>query len=315
MMKVSVVIPVYNVERYLSRCLDSVLHQTYHNIEIVMVDDASSDGSMAIAEQYQKQYRNIVLVKHEMNQGLMMTRRDGYLAAIGELTMFLDSDDVLPKYAVEKLVNKQVETNADIVMGDLMKYYVKGTTERVVGSLDLNRDATKVEVLSALIELRVAHSLCGKLYKTDLFHKGDLKAFDLLTIAEDGCLFYQLVAKAEKIVFLHDVVYDYYENKASSSLHAYGIKQVENIIIAYKVIASICKPYVLLHDKLEYRLTKVMIALYFERISIRKVRELLRKHEMLSYGSFKKACKILKWKDYWFCMKRFMYVRTVLKNK
>lgn len=314
MMKVSVIIPVYNVECYLERCLDSVRHQTYHDIEIVMVDDASSDGSMAIAEQYQKQYRNIVLVKHERNQGLMMTRRDGYLVATGELVMFLDSDDALPKDAVEKLVNKQVETNADIVMGDLMKYYVNGTIERVVGSLDLDRDATKVEVLSALIELRVSHSLCGKLYKIDLFHKRDLKTFDSLTIAEDGCLFYQLVAKAEKIASLYDVVYNYYENKASSSLHAYGVKQVENIIVAYQVIASICKPYAMLHDKLEYRLTKVMFALYFERISIRKVRELLRKHEMLNYGSLKNACKILKWKDYWFCMKRFIYVRTMLKK-
>lgn len=311
-MKVSVIIPVYNVEHYLARCLDSVLHQTYYDIEIIMVDDASSDGSMAIAEQYQKQYRNIVLVKHKRNQGLMMTRRDGYLVATGEWIMFLDSDDALPKDAVEKLVNKQVETNADIVMGDLMKYYVDGTTERVVGSLDT--DATKIEVLSALIELRVAHSLCGKLYKMDLFRKGDLQTFNSLTIAEDGCLFYQLVAKTERMASLHAIVYDYYENKASSSLHTYGVNQVENVIVAYQVIASICKPYAMLHDKLEYRLTKVMFALYFERITIRKVRELLRKHEMLNYGSLKNACKILKWKDYWFCMKRFIYVRTMLKK-
>lgn len=312
MKKVSVIIPVYNVEHYLARCLDSVLNESYRDIEIVMVDDASTDGSLVIAEQYQKKYSDIIIVRHEKNQGLMMTRRDGYQVASGDLVMFLDSDDALPKEAVEKLVNKQVETNADIVMGDLMKYYVDGTTERIIGSL--TDDATKKEVLSALIDLRVAHSLCGKLYKMDLFRKGVLQTFDSLTIAEDGCLFYQLVAKSEEIASLHEIVYDYYENKTSSSLHAYGSKQVENIIIAYKVIESICKPYASLNTKLNYRLTKVIFALYFERIPIRKVRKLLRKHEMLNYGSFKKACKSLKWRDYWFCMKRFIYVRTMLKK-
>ena len=311
-MKVSVIIPVYNVEHYLVRCFDSVRHQTYHDIEIVMVDEASSDGSMAIAEQYQKQYRNIVLVKHERNQGLMMTRRDGYLAATGELVMFLDSDDALPKYAVEKLVNKQVETNADVVMGDLMKYYVNGTTERVVGSLDT--DATKIEVLSALLEQRITHSLCGKLYKRTLFESGHIQTYKSLTIAEDGCLFYQLVDKAEKIASIQTVVYDYYENKASSTLRAYGKEQIENVIVAYKAIEKVCKSYVSLHNILVYRLNQVVFTLYFERVPIWTVRKLLRQHDMLSYGNIHHVLKTLKFRDYWFCMKRFIYVRMKLRK-
>lgn len=311
-MKVSIIVPVYNVEHYLARCLDSVLHQTYHDIEIVMVDDASSDGSMAIAEQYQKQYRNIVLVKHERNQGLMMTRRDGYLVATGELIMFLDSDDALPKDAVEKLVNKQVETNADIVMGDLMKYYVDGMTERVVGSLD--SDATKIEVLSALLEQRISHSLCGKLYKRTLFENGQLQTYKSLTIAEDGCLFYQLVDKTQKIASVQTVVYNYYENKASSTLRAYGKEQIENVIVAYKAIENVCKSYGPLRNRLVYRLNQVVFTLYFERVPIWTVRKLLRKHDMLSYGHIYNVIKTLKFRDYWFCMKRFIYVRIKLRK-
>lgn len=311
-MKVSVIIPVYNVEHYLARCLDSVLHQTYHEIEIVMVDDASSDGSLAIAEQYQKRYPNIVIVKHEENQGLMMTRRDGYQAATGDQVMFLDSDDALPKDAVEKLVNKQVETNADIVMGDLMKYYVDGTTERVVGSLDV--DATKIEVLSALLEQRITHSLCGKLYTKKMFKSGHLQTYKSLTIAEDGCLFYQLVAVADRIASVQAIVYDYYENKASSTLRAYGKEQVENVIIAYKAIETVCKSYASLHAKLVYRLSQVVFTLYFERVPRCMVKELLQKYDMSRYGSIRYACKYLSWKDCWFFVKRFIYVRTMLRN-
>lgn len=311
-MKVSVIIPVYNVKHYLARCLDSVRYQTYHDIEIVMVDDASFDGSMAIAEQYQKQYHNIVLVKHERNQGLMMTRRDGYLAATGELIMFLDSDDALPKDAVEKLFNKQVETNADIVMGDLMKYYVDGTTERVVGSL--GSDATKIEVLSALLEQRITHSLCGKLYKKNIFENGHLQTYKSLTIAEDGCLFYQLVDKTQKIASVQTVVYNYYENKASSTLRAYGKEQIENVIVAYKAIENVCKSYGPLRNRLVYRLNQVVFTLYFERVPIWTVRKLLRKHDMLSYGHIYNVIKTLKFRDYWFCMKRFIYVRIKLRK-
>ena len=312
MKKVSVIIPVYNVEHYLARCLDSVLNQSYRDIEIVMVDDACTDGSLVIAEQYQKKYSDIIIVRHEKNQGLMMTRRDGYQVASGDLVMFLDSDDALPKYAVEKLVNKQVETNADIVMGDLLKYYVDGTTERRIGSLPY--PVTKLDVLSSLLEKKIVHSLCGKLYKKSLLQKGKLQIFDSMTIAEDACLIYQLVVNAEKIASLDAIVYDYYENKVSSTQHVYGDRQIENIIVAHRVIGQVCAPYSMLGEKVQHCLTKAIFTLYFERVSVWKVRSLLRKYGMLSYGNVKYAYKYLRPEDYSFFIKRYIYVRVKLQT-
>lgn len=264
---VSVIIPTYNVERYISRCLDSVLSQSYKNIEVVIVDDASTDQSLAIAKQYQSLHSNIRIIRHEQNKGLMTTRRDGYLAALGDYLMFVDSDDALPTDAVQKLMCRQAETNADIVMGDLMKTYVNGRTERRIGSVPY--DTSKIDVLAALINNNIIHSLCGKLYKTSLFRGNDLLYFDNLTIGEDGCLLYQLVAKAYIITSLHEITYLYYVNKNSSSQHRYGIEQIESLIIAYKTIAHVCQPYTQLHQRLQTRLTRAMFALYFDQYFVK----------------------------------------------
>lgn len=306
---VSVIIPTYNVEQYIGRCLDSVLNQSYKNIEIVIVDDASSDQSLVIAKQYQSLHHNIRIIKHEQNKGLMTTRRDGYMAALGDCIMFVDSDDALPTDAVQKLVCRQAETNADIVMGDLLKTYVSGRTERRIGSMPY--DTSRIDVLAALISNDIIHSLCGKLYKTSLFRENDLLYFDNLTIGEDGCLLYQLVAKADIITSLCEITYLYYVNKNSSSQHCYGVEQIESIIIAYKAIAQVCQPYTQLHQRLQKRLTQAMFALFFDSISIKKVMGLLHKHNMQEYGSAAYAIKFLRASDWWYFVKRFAYTRTM----
>lgn len=309
---VSVIIPIYNVEPLLARCLDSVLEQSYPNVEAVLVDDASTDHSLAIAQRYQRQHpTRFRIIQHEQNKGLMTTRRDGYQAAKGEFVIFLDADDALPLDAIAQLVRRQQQTEADIILGDLLKRFVDGHTQRVVGSI--THDARILDVLSALLTCRITHSLCGKLFRTSLFRQGPLQTFDHLTIAEDGCLLYQLVARAERIASCCEVTYDYYENKVSSSQHAYRAKQIDSMMTAYGVIANVCKSYATLYPLLEQRLTKVAFTFYFERVSFKEVRKLLRKHGLLQYGNWKAALKYLAIKDYWFFIKRFIYVRTRLR--
>ena len=309
---VSVVIPVYNAEPYIGRCIESVLSQSYSDVEIVAVDDGSSDGSLGIVERYMASHPNVHVIRHDHNLGLMATRRDGYAAASGDWIMFLDADDALPSDAVAELVGRQHETDADIVLGDLLKLYVSGRAERRVGSMA--GSAANIEVLAALVDGKIIHSLCGKLFKAELFRNGQLQTFRHLTIAEDGCLLYQLVAKACTIASVDAVVYYYYENKSSSSLCVYGIQQIESMVMAYKTIAGVCMPYLRLRDGLRRRLTREMFALYFERVSVREIRLLLRKHGLLRYGSAVYACRYLRWHDYWFFVKRFVYVRTVRRG-
>lgn len=309
---VSVVIPTYNVAPYIKRCIDSVLSQSYHDIEIVVVDDASIDHSADIAELYRQQHHGIRIIKHDKNKGLMTTRRDGYMAASGSFIMFLDADDALPPDAVQTLVERQEQTHADMVMGDLLKIYVSGRTERRIGSL--HSTVSSSAVLEALIDNRIIHSLCGKLFKATLLREEGLLSFDDVTIAEDACLLYQLADRAQVVASVSAMVYHYYENKASSSLHTYGMREIESSIKAYRTIAHVCQPYTLLRERLGRRLTQAVFALYLEPVPIGQVRALLRKYDMERYGSARYARRYLGATDCWFFVKRFVYARTKKKR-
>lgn len=311
-MKISVVIPLYNAEPYIGRCLDSVLRQSYKNIEIVIVDDASTDASLSVVQRYQTQNPSVTIISHKQNKGAMMSRKDGYTAATGECLMFVDADDTLPLDAVACLVAKQQETNADIVAGNVEKIYVDGHKERLVENLPPH--ATGVDMLEALLDEKVRRCLCGRLYRTSLFHEHPLINLDNMTIYEDACLLHQVVVNAHVIVTVDDTVYQYNENMSSVTHRVYGIQQIESIIMANKIIADVCQPYPQLHAKMQHRIAHTVLALYSEKIAIGQLRALLRKHGMQKYGEMGAICKYLNLGDYWYAFKRFFYVRTKLSK-
>ena len=113
--KVSVVIPIYNVENYLSRCLESVIHQTLLDIEIIGVNDGTKDNSVAILRKYMELDHRIQLVEKE-NGGLASARNAGLAVAMGEMVIFLDSDDYLAKNACERVYEEHLNHNADIIV-------------------------------------------------------------------------------------------------------------------------------------------------------------------------------------------------------
>ena len=311
-MKISVVIPLYNAEPYIGRCLDSVLRQSYKNIEIVIVDDASTDASLSVVQRYQTQYPSVTIISHKQNKGAMMSRKDGYTAATGECLMFVDVDDTLPLDAVACLVAKQQETNADIVAGNVEKIYVDGHKERLVENLPTH--ATGVDMLEALLDEKVRRCLWGRLYRTGLFHEHPLINLDNMTIYEDACLLHQVVVNAHVIVTVDDTVYQYNENMSSVTHRVYGTRQIESIIMANKIIADVCQPYPQLHAKMRHRIAHTVLALYSEHISIGQLRALLRKHGMQKYGELRTIFKYLNIGDYWYAFKRFFYVRTKLSK-
>ena len=311
-MKISVVIPLYNAEPYIGRCLDSVLRQSYKNIEIVIVDDASTDASLSVVQRYQTQYPSVTIISHKQNKGAMMSRKDGYTAATGECLMFVDADDTLPLDTVACLVAKQQETNADIVAGNVEKIYVDGHKERLVENLPTH--ATGVDMLEALLDEKVRRCLWGRLYRTSLFHEHPLINLDNMTIYEDACLLHQVVVNAHVIVTTDDTVYQYNENMSSVTHRVYGTRQIESIIMANKIIADVCQPYPQLHAKMRHRIAHTVLALYSEKIAVGQLRALLRKHGMQKYGEMGAICKYLNLGDYWYAFKRFFYVRTKLSK-
>src|SRR5699024_6933853 len=114
MPKVSVIVPVYNVEKYIEKCIQTLVNQTLQDLEIIIVNDGSTDNSEKIIKKYKKEYKNIIYVTKE-NGGLSSARNFGLLYATGEYVAFLDSDDYVDKIIYEKMYNKAKETNSDYV--------------------------------------------------------------------------------------------------------------------------------------------------------------------------------------------------------
>ena len=115
MEKISIIVPVYNVEKYLKTCLDSIINQTYQNLEIILVDDGSTDNSGEICEEYRKTDSRIILI-HKENEGLSMARNFGLDIASGDYISFVDSDDFIARNMMEALYNRLLETQSDMAI-------------------------------------------------------------------------------------------------------------------------------------------------------------------------------------------------------
>ena len=112
---VSVVVPVYNAEEYIGKCMDSVLAQTYTQLEVIVVNDCTPDNSMKVVAHYAAKDARIRVLENGQNMGTMKTRERGYREARGLFVFFMDADDTIRPHAIEQLLQKQKETNADLV--------------------------------------------------------------------------------------------------------------------------------------------------------------------------------------------------------
>ncbi|MCF0125649.1 MAG: glycosyltransferase family 2 protein, partial [Clostridia bacterium] len=111
----SIIIPVYNVEKYLGNCLDSIINQTYSNIEIICVDDCSTDNSLSILHSYAAVDQRIKIIAKEKNEGTLAARKSGVLSASGQYLTFVDDDDYLERDACEKIIELLQNNQADII--------------------------------------------------------------------------------------------------------------------------------------------------------------------------------------------------------
>ena len=140
--KVSVIVPVYNMEKTVSKCLESVLQQSYTNIEIIVINDGSKDNSLSIIQSYSKNDSRIIVVSRE-NKGLSLTLKEGIELATSEFLMFLDSDDYIEKEMISELVAHQIKSNADMVQCSIAYRRVDGSLikcfscpDRVISDMD-----------------------------------------------------------------------------------------------------------------------------------------------------------------------------------
>lgn len=211
-MKVSIIIPVYNAEKWIKKCLDSVRSQTYTNIEIIVVDDGCRDNTLEIVEDHIRLDPRVRLIRKE-HTGLHLTRKRGISEAIGETIFQCDQDDFLEPRGIELLVAKMKETNADLVIGN--HYKIMKEKRRLV-THKLPEKEGKIELLRSLLNNEIMGYPWGKLFKRELLLDLDLS----LTVAylEDVMTSIHVLARHEVKVALEETpVYNYIIHRESTS--------------------------------------------------------------------------------------------------
>ena len=260
--KVSIIIPIYNVEKVVGNCLKSVVGQTLSDLEIVVVDDGSPDDSMSVVGRFADKDNRFRLIAHDKNRGLMQARRTGYMAATGDYILFCDSDDYLPLDAVEKLYKEAVRTEADIVSGDMMLVFPDHDRKETRRTSSLSFGSDKVSVYKSLLVSEYHHNLCGKIFKRELLQAHEYITVEHFTNGEDGYLFYQVLENAYKVVHLNEPVYCYFQNMSSSSKVRFGRKAIRSICMLNQLRDSVAMRHPELRRYAQSYVSAVISSLY-----------------------------------------------------
>ncbi|GLB24137.1 hypothetical protein LXJ15735_03780 [Lacrimispora xylanolytica] len=213
---VSVIIPIYNVEKYLSECLDSVINQTYRNLEIILVDDGSTDNSSDICSEYANIDKRIKVVRQN-NRGLVGARKAGISIATGEIATFVDSDDWIDLNMYKVMVKAMVESEADIVTSGLIREYGSYfliDPEEIKSGIYNNAELEEVIKCNLIdkdkfFKNNISIHIYNKLYERKLLLHNQLSIPEDITVGEDAACVYPCVLESNKIVVLNEFFYHY----------------------------------------------------------------------------------------------------------
>lgn len=225
--KVSIIVPIYNDEKYIHMCIESIIHQTYTKLEIILVDDVSKDASLEICREYAQTDDRIVVLQNENKRGLSGSRERGYRHATGEWICFVDHDDCMDLRAIEKLL-AVADDGTDIITGKyknvLTQYFErhKWDTNSKVNTVTLEHDDA-VDALGDFVKNEVPPCLWGKIYRRDLFEKVEILKYKdefSLIYFEDTLLTPALIKACRKLKIVDQIIYMHriYYNSVAMSL-------------------------------------------------------------------------------------------------
>lgn len=252
---ISIIVPVYNEEKYLAQCLDSLVGQTYGDLEIICVNDGSTDGSLQVLEQYTERDHRVKLINRE-NQGVSESRNEGMGQATGEWLMFVDSDDWIDPDCCQQLMD--VASDNDLVFFSYIREFKRTSEPKHI--FDQKERAFSEEEIEWLFERLIAPNgkeLCnpskldslstvwGKLYKTSFVREQNIKflptkATGTLEDLVFNCHYFKALKKA---YYLPDCLYHYRKTKPNSIVHSYKIDLHKQWINVFDEVRSVLKDY------------------------------------------------------------------------
>ena len=225
MPKISVIIPVYNVEAYLAKCLDSVCHQTLSDIEIICINDCSTDGSLRILEIYAQQDPRIKIITFSQNRGVSEARNSGIKEAKGKYIAFVDGDDYIDLEFYEKLYARAIETDADIVKGDLEEILLDGSRK----TYPVNSD-----ILEKHNKFCFNISFTTAIYRLSTVLRNKLFFSRRLIFSEDLVWLNRVVFCANTVEVVPGTFYHYKRRSNSADTSVLPPKKVLNGLVASK---------------------------------------------------------------------------------
>lgn len=247
--KISVIIPVYNAEKYIYKCISSIINQTYKNLEIIAVNDCSQDNSLDLLNKYAQEDERIIVVDHNVNKGEGWSRLTGLEKSTGTYLTFVDADDWLALNAIELLANKIQAENADMVTGAMV---------RVMDKYGLIKSAPKNNYSTTMFTSSIEQpelfekyfisffginyifvSVCSKLYKKEIFTRINLTSHGFRT-GEDLMLSMFVHIHLNKIAFIEQVVYYYRFGGITSKSNPLYLKDIKK---QYRIKESVIRQY------------------------------------------------------------------------
>lgn len=332
---ISIILPVYKVEKYIDKCLNSLVNQTYDNLEIILVDDGSPDNSGKLCDEWAKRDSRVKVI-HKENGGVSDARNVGLDNATGDYIIFLDPDDYIELNTYEKMLNAIKNENADMSMCGIKHVYeTTGVEENLVEEnlVNMNENGQTYLLLNkqerrdgAIYTDTVMGSVCRCMIKKEFV--GSTR-FERVAICEDLIFVSDVLKKNPKIAIVNEYLYSYLQ-RATSAMHSVDMKKIESRIEATKMVYVRLKDYV---D--EAVMGASMFAVYSFCISrlmasykTKEVKEFVKNNEFLNnqmntkfnYNAQKKNVGFAKKIWYFFIHKKWfgltkLFVKLVMKSR
>lgn len=269
--KVTIIMPIYNTGKYIKRCLDSIMRQSYENFELVIVNDGSTDNSEEIINEYINNYKDKIKYYYKENEGVAIARNYGLDKAEGDYITFIDSDDYVDENMIEKMVNKALSYDYDLTICDLLYVYEKKT---IVGDSNIYEDLNNKEQIKNNM-VNIIPAMCGKLIKRELFNN---LRFKENIYYEDVEIYFRMYPKIDKIGILNEGLYFYIQREDSITYtyneRLYDIVNIWDDIIKYYKKNNIYDMY---KEELEFTVVRYYYATFIKRLAKTKEKKQFKK--------------------------------------
>ena len=266
MNKISIIVPVYNSEKYIDRLMSSILSQTYKNFELIFVDDYSTDSSLDICSNYSKKDDRIKIITNKKNLGVSKSRNVGIKASNYDWIMFIDSDDEIEDNMLEKMV-AQIEEDTDFVFCGLKKYNNKKMCIADYYENDEIMDQQKLfSNIGKYLDKCLLQGPCGKLYKKRLITKHNLRFREDLSYGEDTLFVYNYLQYVNKLVCIKESLYHYNLSNSESLNLKFRNDKIDINIFLNKVLLKLISNYNTNSKDIYYNRNKIAYINYCDEL-------------------------------------------------